>query len=78
MKESAFDDCRNKIQKNVQLQVILRWHIQDGNIVIPGSKNADHIKANLDLFDFQLTEEERKEIAALNKNKPIIIRHRNF
>ncbi len=39
-------------------QIILRWHIQSGNIVIPGSKNPDHIKSNLDLFDFALTDEE--------------------
>ena len=68
MKESAFVIAGTKYKKSTA-QVILRWHIQDGNIVIPGSKNADHIKANLDLFDFQLTEEERKEIAALNKNE---------
>lgn len=49
-------------------QIILRWHIQDGNIVIPGSKNPDHIKANFELFDFALTDEEMAEIAALNKN----------
>ena len=49
-------------------QIILRWHIQDGNIVIPGSKNPDHIKANFDLFDFELTDEEMAQIAALNKN----------
>ena len=60
MKESAFVIAGTKYKKSTA-QVILRWHIQDGNIVIPGSKNADHIKANLDLFDFQLTEEERKE-----------------
>lgn len=49
-------------------QIILRWHIQDGNIVIPGSKNPDHIKANFELFDFALTDEEMAEIADLNKN----------
>ena len=38
-------------------------------MVIPGSKNPDHIKANLDLFDFALTESEMEEIAALNKDK---------
>ena len=43
-------------------QIILRWHIQDGNIVIPGSKNADHIKSNFDLFDFALTEKEMKRL----------------
>ena len=46
-------------------QIILRWHMQVGNIVIPGSKNPAHIKANFDLFDFVLTDEEMAQIAAL-------------
>lgn len=50
-------------------QIILRWHIQDGNIVIPGSKNNDHIKDNFDVFDFKLTENEMSEISALDCNK---------
>ena len=50
-------------------QIILRWHIQDGNIVIPGSKNNDHIKDNFDIFDFKLTENEMSEISALDCNK---------
>ena len=37
--------------------------------MIPGSKNPDHIRANFDLFDFELTREEMAEIAALNKDK---------
>ena len=49
-------------------QVILRWHTQVGNIVIPGSTNPEHIKANLNIFDFELTEEEMKQMAGLNKN----------
>ncbi len=49
-------------------QIILRRHIQSGNIVIPGSKNPEHIKANFDLFDFALTDDEMAQIAALNKN----------
>lgn len=40
-----------------------------GNIVIPGSKNPDHIRANFELFDFALSDEEMAEIGALNKNK---------
>jgi len=48
-------------------QIILRWHIQDGNIVIPGSKNPAHIRDNFDLFDFALTESEMSAIAALDK-----------
>lgn len=43
--------------------------VQDGNIVIPGSKNPDHIKANFDLFDFALTSDEMARIAALNQDK---------
>ena len=43
--------------------------MQDGNIVIPGSKNPEHIKANFDLFDFALTDEEMNKIAAMNQNK---------
>lgn len=49
-------------------QIILRWHTQAGNIVIPGSKNPDHIRANFDIFDFCLSGEEMAEIAALNKD----------
>lgn len=50
-------------------QIILRWHVQAGNVVIPGSKNPDHIRANFDLFDIELTAEEMKEIQALNQDK---------
>lgn len=49
-------------------QIILRWHIQDGNVVIPGSKNPAHIRDNLNLFDFALTEDEMAQVAALNRN----------
>ena len=50
-------------------QIILRWHIQSGSIVIPGSKSPEHIKANFALFDFALTDGEMAEIAALDKNR---------
>lgn len=50
-------------------QIILRWHIQDGNIVIPGSKNLAHIQDNFDLFDFALTDEEMAQIAAMDQQK---------
>lgn len=50
-------------------QVILRWHTQMGFVVIPGSKNVDHIKDNLDILDFRLTEEEMTEIAKLDKGE---------
>lgn len=68
IQEPVFTKLAEKYGKT-NAQVILRWHVQAGNVVIPGSKNPDHIKANLDLFDFALTEEEMKQIADLNKDK---------
>jgi diketogulonate reductase-like aldo/keto reductase len=50
-------------------QVILRWHIQDGYIAIPGSSNAEHIAENYDLFDFELSEEEMRKIEAINEQR---------
>lgn len=68
IEEPVFSKMAEKYGKS-NTQIILRWHIQDGNVVIPGSKNPDHIRANFDLFDFNLDETEMAEIAALNKNK---------
>lgn len=67
LEEPVFTDLADKYKKS-NAQIILRWHIQAGNVVIPGSKNPDHIRANFDLFDFVLTDAEMAEIAALNKN----------
>ena len=67
LEEPLFAELGKKYGKS-SVQVILRWHIQDGNIVIPGSKNPTHIQANFDLFDFALTDEEMDKIAAMNKN----------
>lgn len=67
LEEPLFTELGKKYGKT-NAQIILRWHIQDGNIVIPGSKNPAHIKDNFDLFDFSLTEEEMAKIAALDKN----------
>jgi diketogulonate reductase-like aldo/keto reductase len=49
-------------------QVILRWDLQRGIVVIPGSTNEKHIKENLDLYGFELSEEEMEEIAKLDRN----------
>ena len=48
------------------VQAILRWHIQEGNIVFPGSRNPEHIRENLDIFDFSLTDDEMREIKSLD------------
>ena len=50
-------------------QVILRWDLQRGVVVIPGSSNPDHIKENISIFDFSLTDDEMAQIAALNRNE---------
>lgn len=66
--EPLFTKLAEKYGKS-NSQIILRWHIQSGNIVIPGSKNPAHIKDNLDLFDFSLTDEEMTQIAAMDRQK---------
>lgn len=50
-------------------QVLLRWHLQDNNIGIPGSSNPDHILENYQIFDFELTSDEMAKMKALDKNK---------
>lgn len=68
IEEPLFAELGTKYGKS-SAQIILRWHIQDGNIVIPGSKNPDHIKDNFDIFDFALTDVEMEQIAAMDKQK---------
>ena len=67
LEEPLFAELAKKYGKT-NAQVILRWHIQAGNIVIPGSKNPAHIKDNFDLFDFSLTDAEMAKIVALDKD----------
>lgn len=66
--EKLFAELGKKYGKS-NAQIILRWHIQSGDVVIPGSKNPAHIKDNFDLFDFSLTADEMAEIAAMDKQK---------
>ena len=68
LNEAVFAELGQKYGKSAA-QIILRWHIQAGNIVIPGSKNPAHIKDNFALFDFELTDEEMSKIAALDQQK---------
>ena len=67
LEEPIVKELAEKYEKSTA-QVILRWHTQVGNIVIPGSTNPEHIKANLDIFGFELTDEEMKKMEGLNKN----------
>lgn len=66
--QEIFTELANKYNKS-NVQIILRWHIQSGHIVIPGATKEEHIKSNIDIFDFELTDEEMKKIAELDKNK---------
>ncbi|HWV35330.1 MAG TPA: aldo/keto reductase [Thermomicrobiales bacterium] len=49
-------------------QIVLRWHIQLGNIVIPKSVTPARIRENMEIFDFELSPEEMAQIATLNTN----------
>ena len=66
--EPLFTELGRKYGKS-NAQIILRWHIQDRNIVIPGSRNPAHIKDNFNLFDFALTDDEMAKIAALDQKQ---------
>ena len=48
-------------------QIVLRWHIHDGNVIFPLSVNPLHIRENLDIFDFSLTDEEMDQVRQLDK-----------
>ena len=66
--EPIFEELGKKYDKT-SAQIILRWHMQMGFVVIPGSKNVDHIKDNLDILDFTLEEDEMAQITKLDKNQ---------
>ena len=67
IEELVFTELAAKYGKT-NAQIILRWHIQSGHVIFPGSKNPDHIRDNFDIFDFTLTEDEMEKIAKVNKN----------
>ena len=66
--EPVFTKLAEKYGKT-PAQVILRWHVQMGTSIIPGSKNPAHIAGNADIFDFELTDEEMAEVAKLDGTK---------
>ena len=66
--EPLFLELADKYKKTPQ-QIILKWHIQSGYGVIPGSKTPSHIDENIDLFDFDFTDEEMRRIGELDRHK---------
>lgn len=68
MNEKVFKELGEKYNKT-PAQIILKWHTQMGFIVIPGTKNVNHIKENFDIFDFELTDEDMDKIKQVNKNE---------
>ena len=68
LNDPTLSEIARRHKKSVA-QVILRWDLQRGVVVIPGSSNVDHIKENISIFDFSLTDSEMKTIASLNRNE---------
>ncbi len=66
--ELLFTNLGQKYGKT-NVQIILRWHIQEGTIVFPRSTNPVHIKENFEIFDFELTEDEMNEVRKLDSGK---------
>lgn len=66
--EAVFSRLAEKYGKS-NVQIILRWHIQAGNIVFPRTTDPQHMKDNFDIFDFELTADEMAEIGALDSGK---------
>uniref|UniRef100_A0A8C5USZ6 Aldo-keto reductase family 1 member D1 n=1 Tax=Microcebus murinus TaxID=30608 RepID=A0A8C5USZ6_MICMU len=67
LKDELLNSLGKKYNKTAA-QVVLRFNIQRGVVVIPKSFNPERIKENFQIFDFSLTQEEMKDIEALNKN----------
>lgn len=68
MKEPVIMDIAHKHGKSL-LQIILRWDLQNGVVVIPGASNPDHQKENISVFDFELTPDEMSRIDALERRE---------
>lgn len=66
--EPIFSQLAKKYNKS-NVQIIMRWHIQKGHIVFPKTTNPQHMIDNFNVFDFDLTGDEMKQIDALNKDK---------
>ncbi|MGN1419991.1 MAG: aldo/keto reductase [Eubacterium sp.] len=56
-------------------QVILRWHLQRGTVIIPKSTHIERMEENFNVFDFELTKEDMEKIKALDKNESAFFSH---
>ncbi|MDO5558965.1 MAG: aldo/keto reductase [Oscillospiraceae bacterium] len=65
LNEEIFTELADKYKKT-NAQIILRWHIQEGNVVFPKTTNPQHMKENINVFDFQLTADEMNKINSLD------------
>ncbi len=68
LNEPLFAKLGEKYGKS-NAQIILRWHLQEGNIIFPKTTNPEHMKENFEIFDFELTDEEMEEIHDIDKNQ---------
>ena len=68
LNDPAIKNIADAHEKSIA-QIILRWHIQEGFSAIPGSKNPIHIKENISIFDFELSDAEMAIMRSLNKDK---------
>ncbi|MDE6713542.1 MAG: aldo/keto reductase [Lachnospiraceae bacterium] len=66
--QPIFTELAKKYGKT-NVQIILRWHIQEGNIIFPKSTNPQHIRDNFDIFDFTLNDAEMQQIKELDNGK---------
>ena len=68
LNDKVLKDIAQKHNKSVA-QIILRWNLQRGVIVIPGSSNRKHIIENTEIYDFELSDDDMKRISELNRNE---------
>lgn len=71
MDERLFKTVLSKIAKKYSktvAQIIIKWHIQIGNIPIVNTSNLEHLRQNYNVFDFELTQQEVYEITKININ----------
>ena len=69
--EPLFSELGKKYGRN-PIQIILRWHIQKGHIIFPKSTSEAHLKDNMSVFEFSLSDEDMKRINEMDKKKPYL------